>query len=118
MDVIHLAIVQFAICAALSTVGGLLLEKSSVAGLLGALGPILYAGVLSVGVAYTLQVIAQQDAPPAHAAVVLSLEGVFAVLGGWLVLGERLSLQNIGGCGLMLLGMLLSQRVQQGARRT
>jgi drug/metabolite transporter (DMT)-like permease len=69
----------------------------------------LYGGVLSVGIAYTLQVIAQKKAPPAHAAIILSLEAVFAAFGGWLVLGEQLDNRGLLGCGLMLLGMLVAQ---------
>jgi drug/metabolite transporter (DMT)-like permease len=71
--------------------------------------PILYGGLCSVGIAYTLQVVAQRTAPPTHAAILLSLEGVFAVLGGWVFLGETLSGRNYLGCGLMLLAMVCSQ---------
>ena len=71
--------------------------------------PILYGGVLSVGVAYTLQVVAQRTAHPAHASIILSLEAVFAAIGGWIILGERLTARGFLGCGLMLTGMLLSQ---------
>ena len=71
--------------------------------------PILYRGLLSVGVAYTLQVIAQRDAHSAHAAILLSLEAVFAAIGGWLILGEIISARGFFGCGLILSGMLLSQ---------
>ena len=71
--------------------------------------PILYGGLLSVGIAYTLQVIAQRDAHPPHAAILLSLEAVFAASGGWLILGEIISARGLSGCGLMLSGMLLSQ---------
>jgi drug/metabolite transporter (DMT)-like permease len=71
--------------------------------------PILYGGLLSVGIAYTLQVVAQRDAHPAHAAILLSLEAVFAAIGGWLILGEIISARGLFGCGLMLAGMLLSQ---------
>jgi drug/metabolite transporter (DMT)-like permease len=62
-----------------------------------------------VGVAYTLQVVAQRHADPAHAAIILSLEGAFAALGGWLVLNELLTLRDLVGCGLMFAGMLISQ---------
>ena len=65
--------------------------------------------MLSVGIAYTLQVIAQRDAHPAHAAILLSLEAVFAAVGGWLILDEIISARGLLGCGLMLAGMLLSQ---------
>jgi drug/metabolite transporter (DMT)-like permease len=71
--------------------------------------PILYGGLLSVGIAYTLQVIAQREAHPAHAAILLSLEAVFAAIGGWLILDEVISARGLFGCGLMLAGMLLSQ---------
>ena len=71
--------------------------------------PLLYAGVMSTGIAYTLQVVAQQHAHSSHAAIILSLEGAFAVLGGWLLLDEYLTTRGLLGCGLMLMGMLLSQ---------
>jgi len=74
-----------------------------------AAGPILYGGVLSVGVAYTLQVVAQRDAHPAHASILMSLEAVFAAIGGWLMLGETLSPRGLAGCALMLTGMIVSQ---------
>ena len=62
-----------------------------------------------MGVAYTLQVVAQRRAHPAHAAILLSLEAVFAAIGGWIVLGETLTGRGFFGCSLMLTGMLLSQ---------
>lgn len=72
--------------------------------------PILYAGLVSVvGVAYTLQVVGQKSANPAHAAIILSLESVFAAIGGVWLLDETLSLWAWCGCGLMMAGMLLSQ---------
>jgi drug/metabolite transporter (DMT)-like permease len=71
--------------------------------------PLAYAGLMSTGVAYTLQVVAQQHAHSSHAAIILSSEGVFAVLGGWLFLSETLPAQGLIGCALILAGMLLSQ---------
>jgi drug/metabolite transporter (DMT)-like permease len=62
-----------------------------------------------VGIAYTLQVVAQRHAHPAHAAILLSLESVFAAVGGWLVLGEAMSGRSMTGCALMFTGMLISQ---------
>lgn len=108
-DPVALSCVQFAVCSLASGIAGLLLEPVSMAALAAAAMPILYGGLLSVGVAYTLQVVAQRRAPPAHAAVLLSLETVFAALGGALVLGERLGPRGLLGCGLMFAGMLLSQ---------
>ena len=71
--------------------------------------PLFYGGVLSVGVAYTLQIVAQRRAPASHAAIILSLETVFAALGGWWLLNETMPLRGLGGCGLMFAGMLVSQ---------
>jgi len=106
---IRIAAVQFAICGALSLVVGLATETILFADLLRAGIPILYAGLLSTGVAYTLQVVGQRRVDPARAGIVLSLEGTFAVLGGWLILGEAMTARTLAGCGLMLLGMIASQ---------
>ena len=70
---------------------------------------LFYAGVLSTGVAFTLQIIGQREADPAPAAVIMSLESLFGALAGWLVLGETLSSREIAGCVLMGAGMLVSQ---------
>jgi drug/metabolite transporter (DMT)-like permease len=109
MDSLKLAVGQYITCSLLSLLAALIFETTTWVGLYQALLPIFYGGVLSVGVAYTLQVVAQQYAHPAHAAILLSLEAVFAAIGGWLVLGERLALRGFAGCALMLGGMLLSQ---------
>jgi drug/metabolite transporter (DMT)-like permease len=74
-----------------------------------ALVPILYGGLASVGIAYTLQVVAQRDAPPAHATIILCLEGCFAALGGVLLLSERVGRWTLLGFVLMLAGMLITQ---------
>jgi drug/metabolite transporter (DMT)-like permease len=106
---IRLAMFQFAICGLLSAIAALLFEAISLAGIMDGLWPILYGAFLSVGVAYTLQVVAQRRANPSHAVIILSLEGAFAALGGWLVLREMLSERAMLGCALMLMGMLVSQ---------
>ena len=106
MNGVRLACAQYTVCALLSLIGAGFTEKITLDGLQGALIPILYGGVLSVGVAYTLQVIAQRNAPPIHAAIILSLEAVFAAIAGWLVLDEMLSLRGLIGCILMFSGML------------
>lgn len=104
-----IAFQQFAVCGLLSTASALIFEPGQHVGLEGALGPVLYAGILSTAVAFTLQVIAQRKAHPSHAAVLLSLEAVFAVMGGIWLLDETLGLRGLAGCVLMLAGMLLSQ---------
>jgi len=106
---IKLAFFQFFACSALSLIAAVFAEVITIQRLLEATIPILYGGVVSVGIAFTLQVVAQQYAHPTHAAIILSLETVFAVIGGWLILGERLSLRGLVGCALMLAGMLVSQ---------
>ena len=106
MNGIKLACAQYAVCALLSLIGAGFAEEITLDGLRGALTAILYGGVISVGVAYTLQVIAQRDAPPIHAAIILSLEAVFAAIAGWLVLDEMLSPRGLMGCILMFSGML------------
>jgi len=108
-DAVKLAAAQFTVCAGLSMGAGVLFESITWAGVSAAAVPILYGGLMSVGVAYTLQVVAQRDADPAHAAIILSLEAVFAAVTGYFVLGEVLALRALIGCGLMLGGMLLSQ---------
>jgi drug/metabolite transporter (DMT)-like permease len=109
VDAIKLSTVQFAACAVLSLFGAVVTEEISLAGIMGAAPAIAYGGLMSVGVAYTLQVVAQRDAQPAHAAIILSLESVFAAIGGWIMLGEVLTTRGLVGCGLMLAGMVLSQ---------
>ena len=71
--------------------------------------PIGYGGIMSVGIAYTLQVIAQKTAHPTHASIILSLEAVFAVFGGWLILHEQFTQRMLIGCLLMLAGMMVVQ---------
>jgi len=104
-----LATAQYAVCAVLSLVGAVLFEDVTLAGVRGAAVPILYGGILSVGLAYTLQVVAQRDAKPTHAAILLSFESVFAALCGAVILDERLNTRGLIGCGLMFAGMLVSQ---------
>ena len=106
MERIKLACTQYAVCSILSLLGACFTETITLDGIMGAIIPILYGGVLSVGIAYTLQVVAQRHAPPTHAAIILSLEAVFAALAGWLVLEEILSLRGLIGCIFMFAGML------------
>ena len=108
-DPLRLAWLQFAVCSLLSLITGFILETIRWTAIQQAALALLYGGALSVGVAYTLQVVAQRRAHPAHAAILLSLESVFAALGGWLLLGEVLPARGIVGCALMLAGMLVSQ---------
>ena len=106
---IRLSIIQSLVCGVLSALVAIFTEEINPVGIIGGVWPILYGGLLSVGLAYTLQVVAQRTADPSHAAIILSLEGAFAALGGWLVLNELLPLRGLLGCVLMLAGTLVSQ---------
>lgn len=109
MDAVKLACAQFAACSVFSMATAFAVEEVRIPAILDATWPILYGGLMSVGVAYTLQVVAQKDAKPAHAAIILSMEGLFAALAGWAILDETMAVRGMVGCGLMLTGMLLSQ---------
>ena len=104
-----LAMMQFFVCGVLSLMVSAVIEVTTLDGVMAAWGSLFYAGLISVGIAYTLQVLAQKNAHPAHAAIILSLETVFAAIGGIIFLDESLSVRALFGCGLMLLGMLISQ---------
>jgi drug/metabolite transporter (DMT)-like permease len=106
---LRLAFWQFIACSLLSLLTAILFEEITWDGIRAAAIPILYGGLVSVGVAYTLQVVAQRDARPAHAAILLSMECPFAAVAGWLILSEILGLRGLAGSGLMLAGMLVSQ---------
>jgi drug/metabolite transporter (DMT)-like permease len=102
-----LSFMQYAITAVLGLAAGMLFEPVSVPGIHSALPAILYAGLLSGGVAYTLQIVAQKHTPPAEAALIMSLESVFAALAGAVMLGDRLTLPAALGCALILFGVVL-----------
>ena len=109
VNTLQLAFFQFITCAVLSlTVAGLY-ETISINALMATSIPLLYGGICSVGIAYTLQIVGQKNASPSHAAIILSMETVFAAIGGWLILGEQLGYFELIGCALMMSGMLLSQ---------
>ena len=107
---LRLSSVQFLVTGLASLAIALFTEPFSAAAILSALPAILYGGFLSVGVAYTLQVVAQKDAHPAHAAILLSMESVFGAIGGALLLHERMGLRGVVGCAMMLIAILLSQK--------
>ena len=117
-DALPLAAVQFACCSILSAIFALLTEKLSLSGIAMAAVPILYGGLVSVGIAYTLQIVAQKRAHPAHAAIIMSLEAVFALIGGWIMLAEPLTVQGTAGGALMLSAMISSAWGQVKARRS
>jgi len=117
-DPLKIALLQYAACAVLSLIVSAGIEQNAASRYMSAAIPILYGGVLSVGVAYTLQVVAQKKTKPAHAAIILSLEAVFAAIGGWIILGETLTGRAMTGCVLMFCGMLVSQLWRVPLRQT
>lgn len=109
VDGLQLSLVQFMTCSALSLVCAFVFENINIANIYKAAIPILYGGVCSVGIAYTLQVIGQKNAKPSHAALIMSLEAVFGTLGGLIILNEQLGFRGYLGCALMLGGILITQ---------
>lgn len=108
-DTLKLAFFQFVTCSLLSLITAVFCENITISGILQAVVPILYGGIFSVGIAYTLQIVAQKNAEPTHAAIIMSMESVFATIGGFLILDEYLSLRAILGCALMFAGMIICQ---------
>ena len=108
-NAIKIAVIQFLICGILSLLFALLTEPIMLSAIKGGLLPIFYGGVFSVAIAFTLQVIAQKNAHPSLAALLLSSESLFALLGGWFILDEIMSNRALFGCLLMLCGIILSQ---------
>jgi drug/metabolite transporter (DMT)-like permease len=106
---ILLAWLQMAVSAVLSLVLAFAFEAIPWIGIRAAFGPILYNGLVCGAVAFTLQILGQRHAPPAHAAILMSLEAVFAAFFGWWLLGERLGARGLAGCAFMFLGMAVSQ---------
>jgi len=106
---LKLCIIQFFICGIISLIIGVVFEDFSLLAIQSVIPQILYLAILSTGVAYTIQVFAQKHVPPANAAIIFSLESVFALLGGWLLLNETLGTKELLGCGLMFIGVLISQ---------
>lgn len=108
-DGVKMSCIQFFVCGLASLPFMLALETPKIGAMLDGMIPLLYAGVLSCGVAYTLQIVGQKNINPAVASLILSLESCFSVLAGWLILGERLSVREASGCVLMFAAIILAQ---------
>lgn len=109
IDGVKLSCVQFLTCGLLSGVGMLLFEEPRIEAVLAAWLPILYAGALSSGVAYTLQIVGQKDMNPTVASLLMSMESVISVIAGWVILGQELSFRELMGCALMFGAIVLVQ---------
>jgi len=106
---IHYAMGQFVVCTALSFIAMVLFEEPSLVGIWDAKWNIAYCGVLSVGVAYTLQVVAQKRIPPAFAAIILSTESVFSAVGGAIFGYDSITWLGYVGCAIIFFGIVISQ---------
>lgn len=116
VDGVKMSCIQFWVCALVAGVGMLIFEHPTWANILAAWKPILYAGAMSSGVGYTLQIVGQKGMNPAVASLIMSLESVISVIAGWLILGQALSGREIFGCVLMFAAIVLAQlpeRVKQ-----
>ena len=109
VDGVRLSCIQFFVCGCLCAIPMLLFEHPEIKYIFQAWLPLVYAGVLSSGVAYTLQIITQKHLNPTVASLLMSLESVFAVLTGWLILNERLSPKELLGCVLVFAAIILAQ---------
>jgi len=100
---------QFLFTAIVSTIVMIIFEDVSISNIITALPAIMYAGILSSGVAYTLQIIGQRGLNPTIASIAMSLESVFSAISGWIVLGENMSLKECIGAGIMFAAIIISQ---------
>lgn len=109
VDGVKMSCIQFFVCGLLSAVPMFLLEHPTMAALLQAWQPILYAGVMSCGVAYTLQIVGQKNMNPTVASLILSLESCISVLAGWVILHQKLTIRELIGCVIMFGAILIAQ---------
>ena len=107
---LNLAIIQFTVCALITYIISVLFENPNWTDIAPAWKPLLYSSLISVGIGYTLQVIGQRHSKASHAAIIMSLESVFAVIWGGIFLGERMSSLQLCGMVFMLSGMIVSQQ--------
>ncbi len=106
---VKLSVMQFTVVGVLSSLLALIFERPSLTNILAATPQILYLGIMSSGVAYTLQIVGQKYAEPSVASLSMSLESVFAALGGWIISGNTLSLREFFGCALVFMAIIVAQ---------
>ena len=109
VDGVKMSCIQFLVCGILSGIPALIFENPQISSILAAWKPILYAGVMSCGVAYTLQIVGQKNMNPTVASLILSLESCISVLAGWIILGQSMSRKEILGCVIMFAAIILAQ---------
>ena len=116
-DGVKLSCIQFLICGILSMIPALILEHPQISSILTAWLPILYAGIMSCGVAYTLQIVGQKNVNPTVASLILSLESCISVLAGWVILGQKLSAKELLGCVIMFAAIILAQLPEKSSAK-
>lgn len=112
-DGVKMSCIQFFVCGILSGLGMAVAEEPRIMDILNAWQPILYAGIMSCGVAYTLQIVGQKGMNPTVASLILSLESVISVLAGMVLLSQKLTPWEILGCVLMFVAIILAQLPQR-----
>lgn len=109
VDGVKMSCIQFFVCGVLSAAGMLFTETPDISNIQAAWLPLLYAGLLSCGVGYTLQIVGQKGINPVIASLIMSLESVISALAGWVILGQVLSPKEILGCVLMFVAIIITQ---------
>lgn len=117
VDGVKMSCIQFFVCGVLSAVGMLFTETPDISNIQAAWLPLLYAGLLSCGVGYTLQIVGQKGINPVIASLIMSLESVISALAGWVILGQVLSPKEILGCVLMFVAIIITQ-IPVGNKKT
>ena len=117
VDGVKMSCIQFFVCGVLSAVGMLFTETPDISNIQAAWLPLLYAGLLSCGVGYTLQIVGQKGINPVIASLIMSLESVISALAGWVILGQVLSPKEILGCVLMFVAIIITQ-IRIGNKKT
>ena len=117
VDGVRMSCIQFWVCGILSLLCSILLEQPDIGSILAAWKPICYGGIMSCGVAYTLQIVGQKDMNPTIASLILSLESVVSVVAGFLILDQTMSGRELTGCCLMVVAIVLAQLPDRSNQR-
>ncbi|MDE6845793.1 MAG: DMT family transporter [Lachnospiraceae bacterium] len=114
VDGVRMSCIQFWVCGVLSLICSFVFEKPELGNILAAWQPVCYGGIMSCGVAYTLQIVGQKDMNPTVASLILSLESVVSVVAGFLILNQTMSRRELLGCCLMVVAIVLAQLPDRG----
>lgn len=115
-ECVRMSCIQFLVCGVLSVVGMFLVEQPELTQMIAAWKPLIYAGVMSSAIGYTLQIFAQKETNPVVASLILSLESVFACIFGWVILGQVLSPKELMGCALVFVAIIVAQLPEKKSR--